>query len=67
MQTNDNQYYIYLRATKQRIPCAKEQFDDYYRDITVPSRTTDAASALRPSVCPATWTATAARITPPAI
>ena len=39
MKTNDNQYYIYLRATKQRIPCTKEQFDDYYRDINAYRRT----------------------------
>lgn len=35
MKTNDNQYYIYLRATKQRIPCTKEEFDNYYHDITL--------------------------------
>ena len=39
MKTNDNQYYIYLRATKQRIHCTKEQFDDYYRDINAYRRT----------------------------
>lgn len=39
MKTNDNQYYIYLRATMQRIPCTKEQFDDYYRDINAYRRT----------------------------
>ena len=33
MTTNDNQYYIYLRSTKERIPCTKEEFDNYYRDI----------------------------------
>jgi len=33
MQTNDNQYSIYLRSTKQRVPCTKQQFDDYYREI----------------------------------
>lgn len=39
MKTNDNHYYIYLRAAKQRIPCTKEQFDDYYRDINAYRRT----------------------------
>ena len=39
MKTNDNQYYIDLRATQQRIPCTKEQFDDYYRDINAYRRT----------------------------
>ena len=33
MTTNDNQYYIYLRSTKEHIPCTKEEFDNYYRDI----------------------------------
>ena len=33
MTTNENQYYIYLRSTKERIPCTKEEFDNYYRDI----------------------------------
>ena len=34
MTTNDNhQYYICLRSTKERIPCTKEEFDNYYRDI----------------------------------
>ena len=33
MTTNDNQYHIYLRSTKERIPCTKEEFDNYYRDI----------------------------------
>ena len=27
------QYSIYLRSTKQRITCTKQQFDDYYREI----------------------------------
>ena len=34
MTTNDNhQYYIYLRSTKECVPCTKEEFDNYYRDI----------------------------------
>lgn len=33
MKTNDNQHYIYLRSTRERIPCTKEEFDNYYRDI----------------------------------
>ena len=33
MPGNDKQYYIYLRSTKKRVPCTKEEFDNYYRDI----------------------------------
>lgn len=33
MQNNDKQYYIYLRSTREHIPCTKEEFDNYYRDI----------------------------------
>ena len=33
MSGNDKQYYIYLRSTKERVPCTKEEFDNYYRDI----------------------------------
>lgn len=33
MKTNDNQNRIYIRSAKQWIPCTKEQFDNYYRDI----------------------------------
>lgn len=33
MSSNDKQYYIYLRSTKERVPCTKEEFDNYYRDI----------------------------------
>lgn len=33
MQTNEKQYYIYLRSTRERVPCTKEEFDNYYRDI----------------------------------
>lgn len=39
MKANDNQYYIYLRTTNQQIPCTKEQFNDYYRDINAYRRT----------------------------
>lgn len=33
MQKNDNQHYIYLRSTRERIPCTEQEFHDYYRDI----------------------------------
>ena len=34
MTNHENkQYYIYLRSTKERIPCTKEEFENYYRDI----------------------------------
>ena len=33
MQTNDKQYYIYLRSTRERIPCTEEEFHAYYHDI----------------------------------
>ena len=34
MTINENkQYYIYLRSTKERIPCSKEEFESYYHDI----------------------------------
>lgn len=39
MKTNDKQYRIYIRSTKQWVPCTKEQFDDYYRDINAYRRT----------------------------
>lgn len=35
MQTNDKQYYIYLRSTKERIPCTCEEFNAYYHDINL--------------------------------
>ena len=35
MKNNDNQYYIYIRSTKERIPCTEEEFHNYYRDISV--------------------------------
>ena len=33
MTNQDKQYYIYLRSTRERVPCTKEEFDNYYRDI----------------------------------
>lgn len=39
MTNKEKQYYIYLRSTKQRVPCTKKQFDDYYRDINAYRRT----------------------------
>ena len=33
MTNTDKQYYIYLRSTRERVPCTKEEFDNYYRDI----------------------------------
>ncbi len=33
MISNDKQYYIYLRSTRERIPCSEEEFHNYYRDI----------------------------------
>ena len=33
MKCNNNQYYIYLRSTRERIPCTEQEFHDYYRDI----------------------------------
>ena len=33
MKSNDNQHYIYLRSTSERIPCTEQEFHDYYRDI----------------------------------
>jgi len=39
MKTNDKEYRIYIRSTKQWVPCTKEQFDDYYRDINAYRRT----------------------------
>ena len=35
MTTNEKQYYIYIRSTKERVPVTKEEFDNYYRDISV--------------------------------
>lgn len=33
MSKKGNQYYIYPRAVKERIPCTEREFNDYYRDI----------------------------------
>lgn len=33
MKSTDNQHYIYLRSTRERIPCTEQEFRDYYRDI----------------------------------
>lgn len=33
MQTNDNQKYIYIRSTRERVPVTQEEFDAYYHDI----------------------------------
>ena len=33
MTNQENQRYIYLRSTKERIPCTEREFHDYYRDI----------------------------------
>lgn len=40
MTNNENkQYSIYIRSSNLRVPCTKEQFDDYYRDINAYRRT----------------------------
>ncbi len=33
MANQDKQYYIYLRSTRERIPCTEQEFHNYYRDI----------------------------------
>ena len=33
MTNQDNQHYIYLRSTRERIPCTEEEFRAYYHDI----------------------------------
>lgn len=33
MTNQDKQYYIYLRSTRERIPCTEQEFHNYYRDI----------------------------------
>lgn len=33
MLNDDKKYYIYLRATNEKILVSKEEFDNYYRDI----------------------------------
>ena len=39
MQTNEKQYTIYIRSTKESIPVTKEEFDAYYKDINAYRRT----------------------------
>lgn len=39
MSNNEKQYFIYIRSTKLRVYCTKQQFDDYYRDINAYRRT----------------------------
>ena len=39
MNTNEKQYYIYIRSTKEQVPVTKQEFDDYYRDINAFRRT----------------------------
>lgn len=34
MPNNEKQYYIYLRSTKECVPCTKDEFNNYYRDIS---------------------------------
>lgn len=33
MKTSDNQYYIYIRSTHERVPVSHQEFEDYYRGI----------------------------------
>lgn len=33
MTSQDKQYYIYLRSTRERVPCTEEEFHAYYHDI----------------------------------
>lgn len=33
MTIKDNQHYIYIRSTRERIPCSEQEFRNYYRDI----------------------------------
>ena len=39
MQNEDRKYYIYLRSINERVPCTKEEFNDYYRGINAYRRT----------------------------
>lgn len=39
MTNNEKEYRIYVRSANQWVPCTKEQFDDYYRDINAYRRT----------------------------
>lgn len=33
MTKKNKQYYIYIRSTKEKIPCTEQEFHDYYHDI----------------------------------
>ncbi len=33
MSNKENTRYIYIRSTKERIPCTQEEFDNYYHEI----------------------------------
>lgn len=33
MTNKDKQYYIYIRATGEKVPVTMDEFDNYYRDI----------------------------------
>lgn len=33
MKNKENEYYIYIRSTSEKVPATKEEFDLYYRDI----------------------------------
>ena len=35
MTNNENTRYIYIRSTKERIPCTQAEFDAYYHDINL--------------------------------
>lgn len=35
MSNQGKQYYIYLRSVRERIPCTRKEFDDYYHDINL--------------------------------
>ena len=39
MPNQDKHYTVYLRSAKMSVPCTKQQFDDYYRDINAYRRT----------------------------
>ena len=39
MTNRDKEYYIYIRSTNEKIPCTKEEFDNFYRDINAYRRT----------------------------
>ena len=35
MSNKENTRYIYIRSTKERIPCTQEEFNNYYHDINI--------------------------------